>query len=436
MSARTFDSYFSVAELAADYEKLLLAKFDFIREETFLPAGADRQDRGRFEKQLNQHLRAIERKATQDRWTFSPFLEREVEKTGGGTRTISLSTIRDTLVQRALYSYLYEIVDAELSPSCTAYRRGHGAHDAVTQVRSAVDRGASWVLDADIEKFFDSLDHDILAARVSRLAVDQRAQRLLANYAAAPRVTASDRRSADAGRPSQYPRTPRSRGLPQGGVLSGMLANLYLAEFDRHMQQGPGTLVRYADDFVVCCSSELDAIEAQRRADASLTTLSLKLHPDKTAVRPAARGIDFVGFRVSPGRTRARPANIEKFKHRLRAVLDEHDMRQHPEADLKTLVRRLAFKIEGPVEHVRELIDNGLAKHPYRRSWIGYFRVVDDDQQIKSLDNWIRRQISRYMWRVHRTPTTATAMRGAGLPSLYGTLWRARASPAETQETP
>lgn len=426
MSARTFDSYFSVTELAGDYENLLLSKYDFIREDTFLPAGSDRQDRERFEKQLDQHLRAIERKVTQDRWEFSPFLEREVEKTGGGTRTISLSTIRDTLVQRALYSYLYEIVDAELSPACTAYRRGLGAHDAVVQVRKAMDGGATAVLDADIEKFFDTLNHDILAAQLSGLDMDDRARHLLARYAAAPRVTSADRNSADAGRPSRYPRTPRSRGLPQGGVLSGMLANLYLAGFDRHMESGPGTLVRYADDFVVCCSSEASALAAQARADAFLKTLSLKLHPNKTDVRDAARGVEFVGFRISPGRTRARPANVAKFKHRLRAVIDDHDMRQQPGPDLKALARRLAFKIEGPVDHVRALIDHGLAKHPYRRSWIGYFRVVDDDRQIKDLDNWLRRQVSQYMWAVHKTKTNATAMREAGLPSLYGTLWKAR----------
>jgi group II intron reverse transcriptase/maturase len=427
MSARTFDSYFSLDALEADYKALLLSKYDFIREDTFLPAGADRQDRVRFETQLNQHLRAIERKVKQDRWEFSPFLEREVEKTGGGTRTISLSTIRDTLVQRALYSYLYNIVDAELSPACTAYRRGLGAHDAVVRIRRAIDRGATTVVDADIEKFFDTLDHDILAAQLSVLNMDDRARNLLARYVVAARVTSADRDSADSGRPSRYPRTTRSQGLPQGGVLSGMLANLYLAAFDRHMASGPDTLVRYADDFVVCCSSEASALAAHARADAFLKTLSLKLHPTKTGFRDATRGVEFVGFHISPGRTRARLANVDKFKRRLLTVLDEHDMRHHPDADLRALVRRMAFKIEGPVEHVRELIENDLAKHPYRRSWIGYFRIVNDDQQIKALDNWIRRQISRYMWRVHRTKVNATQIQGAGLPSLFGTLWRARA---------
>jgi retron-type reverse transcriptase len=150
-----FDDFFSLEALEQEYQDLLDGKFDFVDEDTYLPPGSDRQDRKVFEKQREQHFRAIHRKVLQDRWIFSPFLEKSIPKIGGGERIISLATIRDTLVQRRLYEYLYPIVDPLLSGACCAYRRGRGAHDAVKQIRDALDDGYVHVLDADVKNFLD-----------------------------------------------------------------------------------------------------------------------------------------------------------------------------------------------------------------------------------------------------------------------------------------
>jgi group II intron reverse transcriptase/maturase len=420
----SFEDFFSIEALQRDYARLLRSKFDFVAHDSYLPAGADRLDRQRFERQLDQHLRAIHRKVLQNRWTFSPFLEKAIPKIGGGERIISLATIRDTLVQRALYEYLYPLIDPRLDASCIAYRRGRGAHNAVRMIRAALDTGLVHVLDADIIGFFDNVAHDILLEKLESLPIDPRAFRLIATYARTPRVKAEDRDLADQARPpSAYLRTARSRGLPQGGVLSGILANLFLVPLDREMQQGANVHVRYADDFVVCCPTVSEAQSARDRAEAILKAIDLELHPDKTRLIDANDGIEFVGFSLRPGRTSVRGTNIGKFKSRIRSVIDTHTARYAAAEDLRLLVRRLKYKIVGPAE---ELLEHHLAKHPFRRSWIGYYRVIDDDRQIKKLDNWILRQVSLYAWNSHHRKFTAQDIRAAGLPSLFGTMWKAR----------
>ena len=426
-----FDDFFSLEALEQDYQDLLDGKFDFVHEDAYLPPGSDRQDRKIFEKQRDQHFRAIHRKVLQDRWSFSPFLEKSIPKITGGERIISLATIRDTLVQRRLYEYLYPIVDPLLSDACCAYRRGSGAHKAIKQVRNALEAGYVHVLDADIKNFFDRVDHETLLAIAQDLPIDERALRLLEAYLTTPRVTSEDRQKADSAKPrTKYLREPRRMGLPQGGVISGMLANLLLASFDKEIQQGEDILVRYADDFLVCCQTEQAVKDADVRAAHALDALGgLELHPDKTAVRDATDGVDFVGFRIGHGFTRVRSANLAKFKKRIREVFETHKPKGDLAGDLWHLCHRLSYKIQGPIDEIKRHNLAKHPKHPHHRSWIGFYRIIDDEKQIKSLDRWIRAQVSRYAWQQHRSKVTAKRMQAAGLPSLYGTLWKARKPP-------
>lgn len=419
-----FDQHFSLEALTRDYQALLDCKFDFVAENSYLLAGSDRLNRRGFEKQLNQHLRAIHRKVLQDRWDFSPLLERIVPKPSGGYRVISIATIRDTLVQRALHNYLYPIVDPLLGDCCVAYRRRLGAHEAVSRIRRAFDDGFVHVLDADIKAFFDSLDHTKFLEKLHPIKMDPRAHKLVEAYISTPRVLSSDVHEANAADPlARYPQTIRSVGLPQGGVISGMLANLFLTGLDEEMGARNDIHVRYADDFLVCCRTAGEANSAYARAQQALDTLRLNLHPDKTQVSDASTGVDFVGFRLAPGCTRIRAASISKFKREIRKVIDNHNPTKRLSHDICDLARRLSYRIEGPVNEIEKC---GLAEHPYRRSWIGFYRIVDDEKQIKNLDNWIRKQVSLYAWQAHRKKITARDMQAAKLPSLYGAMWKAR----------
>lgn len=422
-----FEDYFSVEVLNADYERLLAEKYDFIEGRSYLPPGADRKDKDEFEKQRDQHLRAISRKVLQGRWEFSPFLESSVPKTGGGERIISLATIRDTLVQRALYRYLYPTIDPLLSDSAVAYRKGKGAHLAVRKIRAAFSEGYEFILDADIEKFFDTVDHETLVGFLSTVTMDTRASDLIRRFIKAPRVTPEDKEFAENSKPKmKYPRTQRNLGLPQGGILSGMLANYYLCHLDRHIEATKNILVRYADDFVVCCPNISEVGNARDVADQALKDLSLRLHPKKTTSRLASEGIDFVGFRIYNDSVKVKPENIARFKARIRKVVDSHRVfRSDPDLDIERLIGRVKYKIEGPAE---ELKANSEIANPYQRSWIGYYRIVDDYAQIRRLDNWVRKQLSKYSWQVHGRKLTAKKMQQSGLPSLYATYWRSRRS--------
>jgi hypothetical protein len=340
-------------------------------------------------------------------------------------------------VQRRLYDYLYPIVDERLTPACCAYRRGSGAHNAVKQIRKALGAGYVHVLDADIKSFLDRVEHAILLDIVRSLDIDERALHLIQAYLTTPRVTSEDRDKADNAKPKvKYPRTPRSVGLPQGGVISGMLANLLLASFDEDTEQGDDILVRYADDFLVCCKTAEAANNAKARARDALDALGhLKLHPTKTDVIDASKpeGVNFVGFNIGTDFTRVRRENIVKFKARVHnEVTQKHKPRKDPAWDLQRLCHRLNYKIQGQIDEIKK---HNLAKHPHHRSWIGFYRVVDDEKQIRDLDRWIREQVSHYAWQQHRKKVTAKDMQKAGLRSLYGTLWKAR-RPAPTPPEP
>jgi hypothetical protein len=141
----------------------------------------------------------------------------------------------------------------------------------------------------------------------------------------------------------------------------------------------------------------------------------------------AAKGVDFLGFRISIRGLRVRKRNIQKFKARIRAVVESQKVFKAASQTLRSLVRRLTFKIRGPnEEQLKKLAERGKRVARCRRSWIGYFRIVNDFTQIRSLDHWLRRQISTFMWEKHRVRVRLKQLQNVGLPSLVNCLWIAR----------
>jgi len=429
----SFEEFFSVEALEAHYGAFLQSHLDVIRNVHRVARGSDRVELAIFRRDLAKHLRAASRKVLQGRYTFAALLEREIPKDAGETRTISISTIRDAIVQRALYGYLYEFVEAQLEDCVFGYRRGRNAHGAVALIQQHFEGGRLAVFDADISQFFDSVNHQTLIDKVSSLGTDDRARNLVTRFLKTSRVTATAAQKVNVagGKQRKYPRSRRNCGVPQGGVLSGLLSNLYLAEFDRRIQREFDGLVRYADDFVICVSDEEKCHQLRAVVESELKKLGLKLHLMKTVDHcPAAAGIDFLGFRISPIAVRIRHKNILRFKERINGVLSTQKVRRNSDLTLASLCNRLSFKIQGPGPKIMEkLIEHELADHPFRRSWIGFFRIVTDDNQVRQLDRWIASQISSFIWRSHRVKVTRTDMRSAGLPTLYATMWKARRPP-------
>ncbi len=426
-----FEACFTREHLDAGVEALLDGHFDVIAERPRISNGADRIDLEHFLRDKDKHLTAMSRKVLDCRYTFSPFLERQIPKPDSNEhRTISVASIRDSVIQRALYDYLYPTIDANLSTSVFGYRKGKSAHDAVRVIQKHFDEGRVFVFDADLRKFFDSVDHDVLLDMVQQLNLDDRAVKLIRRFLKTGRIPTSQvaEHKKRKGKQIKYTPEPRNIGVPQGGVLSGLLSNLYLSRFDAAIREQYEGYVRYADDFLVCCRSKNECGQVHELAKLQLELLRVQLHPDKTKECVlAASGVDFLGFRISVRGIRVRSRNILKFKARIRYVLETQKLFKTSARTLRSLVRRLTFKIQGPnEEQLKKLAERGKRVARCRRSWIGYFRIVDDLTQIRGLDRWLRRQVSAFMWEKHRFRVRLNQMQKAGLPSLINSLWLAR----------
>lgn len=341
--------------------------------------------------------------------------------------------MRDNVVQRALYDYLYDTVDARLTPSVFGYRKGRSAHDAIRLIKRHFADGRVFVFDADLRKFFDTVDHEVLLAQVQELELDDRAFKLILRFLKTGKIPATQVEEHKAAKGNQKKFAPERRtiGVPQGGILSGLLSNLYLSQFDAEIRRHHVGYVRYADDFLVCCKSEMECEEVQKLAVEALQPLKVALHPEKTKVCVSGEsGVDFLGFRISTRGVRVRGRNVSKFKARIRDVINTQKIKKTPSKTLRSLIWRLSFKVRGPDDAMlQKMAERGKIISPCRRSWIGFFRIVDDLHQIRSLDRWLRGQVSKFMWEKHRCRVSLRTMQQQGLPSLVNSLWKARSAP-------
>jgi hypothetical protein len=164
---------------------------------------------------------------------------------------------------------------------------------------------------------------------------------------------------------------------------------------------------------------------------AALVPLKVALHPDKTKTCVSGEaGVDFLGFRIWTRGVRVRGRNVAKFKARIKDVLATQKIKDTPERTLCSLIWRLTCKIRGPdEEQIRTMAERGKIIAPCRRCWIGYFRIVDDIEQIRGLGRWLRGQVSRFMAEKHHLQVNLRVMQSYGLPSLVNCLWKARAKP-------
>jgi RNA-directed DNA polymerase len=436
----SFDELFSVSNIEAEYSCLLNSKYDFLKECPRILPGYDRNDLPLFENSKNLHFRAINNKVLLKRsnkttisYTFSPFLERKVPKPESSkTRTISVSTIRDTIVQRLLKKHIEQEVESRLGTSVYGFRKNCSAHKAVRKVQQHLKNGMVYVFEADIQEFFDKVDHDLLNGMVCTLDIDPRAKTLIHRFLRADRVSpedvAADKKSG--GKLSTYKRTKRTCGVPQGGVLSGMLTNLYLSEFDKKLSSYQG-YVRYADDFVVCCSTPEEVESVRCLVTESLNSLKLSLHPIKTSQptdTPTA-SLEFLGFSISGVQLSVSKKNLRRYKKRILKVIASNFCYENPEYSFQKLLQRLRYKFCGPTPEQlsrSNFDDKPLMMH--RKCWIGFFRNVTDQEQIKQLDRWICGKISHYAWHGIGLRKKRKDIQRGGLPSLVNILYRSRRS--------
>jgi RNA-directed DNA polymerase len=308
-----------------------------------------------------------------------PVLGREIDKPGGGKRRLGIPTVVDRLVQQATLQVLEGIVDPTFSERSYGFRRGRNAHQAVKQAAEYVAEGRGVVVDIDLEKFFDRVNHDMLMARLARHISDKRLLRIV-------------RRFLEAGMMWDGVCIERHEGAPQGGPLSPLLANLLLDDLDKELERRGHRFCRYADDFNIYVRTE----KAGERVMASVTRflegkLRLRVNGAKSAIAPV-RERQFLGYRIlRGGRLGIAPRSLERAKRRIREIT-----RRNRGISLERMIREL---------------------NAYLTGWVTYFRYAACRNHLQRLDEWIRRKLRcvRFKQRKRAKPI-ADFLQGLGVP--------------------
>ncbi|MCC7340624.1 MAG: group II intron reverse transcriptase/maturase [Bryobacterales bacterium] len=380
-------------------------------------AGVDRERIQAIEQRgAEEFLRETQAALRAGQYRPSPVKRRWIPKADGKQRPLGIPTVRDRVVQMAAKLVIEPIFEADFQSFSYGFRPKKGATQALEAIRKAGNRGFNFVVDADIQGYFDNIQRDILMELVKERISDRRVLKLIRQWLECGVMEDGTVRETLA-------------GTPQGGVISPLLANIYLNKLDRIWAarcSELGELVRYADDFVALCATESRAKEALRRIGLVMNRLGLTLHPAKTRLVDLRRGKEsfvFLGCTIRKKRSiQRRP--------------DKHFMQRWPSPKatkkLRDRVRELTSKQQSGKD-VKQIIAE---LTPVLRGWGNYFRTGNADREFNKMDGFVVKSLRRWQYRrggqrpTKREPFSGKLLYGMGLHKLMGTVqYPAQATP-------
>jgi len=332
-------------------------------------AGVDDMEVKQLRVYLREHWVEIREQILSGNYEPRPVRRVDIPKPGG-TRMLGIPTVLDRLLQQAIHQILSPLWEEGFSAHSYGFRPGRSAAQAVKAAEAHIQSGRRWVVDVDLEKFFDRVNHAVLMARVARKVKDQRMLKLIRRY-------------LESGIMQQGLVEPRNEGTPQGGPLSPLLSNILLDDLDKELEKRGHRFCRYADD----CNIYVGSRRAGGRVMESLTRflkeiLKLAVNPKKSAVdRPWKR--KFLGFSMTAHRecrVRVAPQAVERFKEAMR-----EKFREGRGSNLRAFLESLKPKLRG---------------------WASYFSVAETRNVFEELDQWLRRKLRCMEWRKWKKPRT------------------------------
>jgi RNA-directed DNA polymerase len=296
----------------------------------------------------------------------SPVRGKEIPKPTGGTRMLGIPTVADRVIQQAIAQVLGPLFDPGFSNHSHGFRPGRSAHGAVREVQQAIRDGWRVAVDCDLSKFFDRVNHDLLMQRVARKVKDKRVLRLIGRYLSAGMELNGERR-------------PTPEGVPQGGPLSPLLANIMLDDFDKELERRGHRFARYADDFVILVKSQRAGERVMESVRRFLTrNLKLVVNENKSRVTPV-ENCNFLGFSFCNGLC-WQPAKFAEFRRTLKRYTGR-SWRVSMEERMAAIAR-------------------------YARGWMEYFGIAKGYREVEEADKWLRRRIRMCYWKQWRWART------------------------------